>query len=706
MTSEAVTLRHVKNLAVITIDNPPVNALDLNIRRSICAALDRVAQDDSDAVILCGAGRMFSAGADIREFGTSPTSPTLPEVCGRVEASRKPVVALLHGSTLGGALELALSAHYRVATGDAELGLPEVRLGLIPGAGGTQRLPRLIGIGPALQIMLSGDRINVHLALTLGLVDKVVIAEAPLSAAMACIEEILASHACRPTWDAMPTLTEDTATRAALDAARTKLSREGMGLFAPGRIIEAVEASLTMTFEQGLLRERELFRQCVASPQHAALKHAFFAERQAAKTPEATSATPRPIRRVGIVGAGTMGAGIATTVLEAGLPVTLVDRDVDALARATRRVGKIFDGYVTRNRMSSDDKALTFARLTASTSIESLADCDLVIEAVFEDMAAKTAVFAELERICKRNAVLATNTSYLDVNAISGNTSRPADVLGLHFFSPAHAMKLIEIVVPDNASNDAVATSFALAKQLRKIPVRSGVCDGFIGNRILTAYRQSADAMMEDGASPYQIDEAIREFGFPMGPYQMADLAGGDIGWATRKRRAAARDPNARYVQIADRLCERGWFGQKSGRGYYIYPHGERTGQPDPEVETLIAEERLRTGIKPRVFTKEAIVQRYLAAMINEGANVVRDGIARRPLDVDVVLLFGYGFPCYRGGPMKFADMIGVQSILTDINEFSKEDAHFWKPSPLLVELTERGMNFDSLNTLDDMNHA
>jgi 3-hydroxyacyl-CoA dehydrogenase len=393
-----------------------------------------------------------------------------------------------------------------------------------------------------------------------------------------------------------------------------------------------------------------------------------------------------------------MGAGIAVAVLDAGLPVTMIERDDASLARGRAHVEKVYDGLIAKGRMKPEAKAAILARFNGSTSYDALASVDLVIEAVFEEMGVKQAVFAELDRVCKPGAVLATNTSYLDIDAIANSVKRPQDVIGLHFFSPANIMKLLEVVVPSQVSADVVATAFELAKKLRKVPVRAGVCDGFIGNRILAVYRTAADHLMEDGASPYQIDKAVREFGYPMGPYQVVDLAGGDIGWATRKRRAATRDPKARYVQIADRLCERGWFGQKTGRGFYLYPDGARTGTPDPEVESIIRAERERAGIEPRSFSDEEILRRYMAAMINEGANVVHEKIALRPLDVDVTFLYGYGFPRHRGGPMHYADSMGLAKVLADIREFARQDPLFWKPSPLLVDLVERGENFASLN--------
>jgi 3-hydroxyacyl-CoA dehydrogenase len=416
--------------------------------------------------------------------------------------------------------------------------------------------------------------------------------------------------------------------------------------------------------------------------------------------PEAKRAQPRPINSVGVVGGGTMGAGIAVTMLDAGLPVTMVERDDESLARGRANVAKVYDALVVKGRIDPAARERVLARFSGSTSYDALADADLVVEAVFEDMAVKKALFAALERVCKRGAVLATNTSYLDIDQIAASVSRPEDVIGLHFFSPANIMKLLEIVVPAKVAAEVVATGFEVARRLKKVAVRAGVCDGFIGNRILAVYRQAADFMLEDGASPYQIDRAVREFGYPMGPFQVSDLAGGDIGWATRKRCISTRDPRARYVHIADRLCERGWFGQKSGRGWYLYPAGARTGQEDPEVLAIVDEERRKAAVTPRVFTDDEIVRRYLAAMINEGANVVRERIALRPLDVDVTMLNGYGFPRHRGGPMHYADRVGLPKVLADIREFAQEDPLFWKPSPLLVELVERGADFASLNKL------
>lgn len=690
-------------ILVVTIDNPPVNALGVDVRRALVQAIEAAEASPSiAAVLLVGAGRNFIGGADIREFGQPPAAPFLPDVCRRIEACTKPVIAAIHGVALGGGLEVALAAHYRLALADARLGLPEVLLGLLPGAGGTQRTPRLIGARAALDMMLSGRQVGAAEALQLGLVDWVVTdagdATDPLEAGLAYARELVAAHApVRRSGDA-DALADVAAAQAAIDAARSETAKKARGLFSPLKIVDAVQAALDLPLDEGMATERALFMACLDSPQRAGLVHAFFAEREVVKAPETRAARPRPIAAIGIVGGGTMGAGITVAALDAGLPVWMIERDDAALARGRALVEKVYDALVAKGRMTEAAKAATLARYQGSTDYAVLAGVDLVIEAVFEDMAVKQAVFAELDRVCKPGAVLATNTSYLDIDQIAASTARPQDVVGLHFFSPANIMKLLEIVVPAKVAPDVVATAFALAKLLRKTPVRAGVCDGFIGNRILAVYRSAADHMLEDGASPYQIDAAVRAFGYPMGPYQMSDLAGGDIGWATRKRRAPTRDPQARYVQIADRLCERGWFGQKTGRGYYLYADGARSGTPDPEVADIVDAERSRAGVTPRSFTDEEIMRRYMAAMINEGANVVHEGIALRPLDVDVTFVHGYGFPRYRGGPMHYADTIGLDRVLADIRSFAEEDPLFWKASPLLVDLVARGKNFASLN--------
>jgi len=697
--ADVVTRELRGKVLLVTIDHAPVNALSADVRRGLLAAVEAADADSAvEAVLIVGAGRNFIAGADIREFGKPPVPPLLPDVCNRIEACAKPVVAAIHGAALGGGLEVALAAHYRIAVDGAKLGLPEVQLGLLPGAGGTQRTPRLIGAQAALDLILSGRHASAKEALALGLIDRLGASGDILAEGLAYVHELLAANApVRRTRDAGG-LSDRAASLAAVAAARTETAKKSRGLFSPLKIVEAVEAAIEQPFEEGLRIERKLFLECLDSPQRAGLIHAFFAEREVLKAPETRDAKPRALDSIGVVGGGTMGAGIAVAVLDAGLPVTMIERDDASLARGRAHIEKVYDGLIAKGRLTAEKKAAIMTRWSGSTSYDALAQADLVIEAVFEDLDVKKAVFAELDRVCKPGALLATNTSYLDIDAIAASIARPADVIGLHFFSPANIMKLLEVVVPKQVSADGVATAFELAKKLRKTPVRAGVCDGFIGNRVLAVYRAAADALMEDGASPYQIDAAVRAFGFPMGPFQVVDLAGGDIGWAARKRRAATRNPHARYVQIADRLCERGWFGQKTGRGFYLYPEGSRSGTPDAEVEAIIDAERQRAGITPRTFSDDEIMRRYMAAMINEGANVVHERIALRPLDVDVTFLYGYGFPRYRGGPMKYADMVGLPKILADIREFAKQDPLFWKPSPLLVELVERGEDFASLN--------
>ncbi|ART58074.1 3-hydroxyacyl-CoA dehydrogenase [Acidovorax carolinensis] len=696
-----VTTARVGAILVVTVNNPPVNALGVAVRQGLAAAMAAAQADDAVAgVLLVGAGKAFIAGADIREFGKPAMPPSLPEVCRAIEDCTKPVVAVLHGAALGGGLEVALSAHYRLALPAAKLGLPEVSLGLLPGSGGTQRAPRLMGARAATELMLSGKHLSAKAALAAGLVDKLVEGDDALAAGLAYANELLDQKApVRRTRDIA--IAEPSAALADLEVLKAETAKKTRGLFSPLKIIECVQAAVQLPFDEGMARERALFLECLDSPQRAGLIHAFFAEREVVKVPEAKAAAPRAFATIAIIGGGTMGAGITVSALDAGYPVTMIERDAESIARGRANVEKVYSGLVAKGRMTEEAKAAVMARYTGSTSYDDLANVDLVIEAVFEDLEVKKAVFKELDRVCQPGAVLATNTSYLDIDAIAAATRRPQDVIGLHFFSPANIMKLLEIVVPANVSADVVATAFELAKKLKKVPVRAGVCDGFIGNRILAVYKQAADYLMEDGASPYEIDAAVRGFGFAMGPFQVTDLAGGDIGWATRKRRAAARkpgDPKARYVEVADRICERGWFGQKTGRGFYLYPEGARLGQPDPEVLAIVDAERAKKGVTPRQFTADEIMRRYMAAMANEGANVVHEGIALRPLDVDVTFISGYGFPRYRGGPMKWADMYGLPQLLADIEAFAKEDPLFWKPSPLLIRLVQEGKNFDSLN--------
>lgn len=695
--TDVVSLDVEDGIGFITINNPPVNALGQAVRQGIAEGVKAAdANDAVQAVVIIAEGRTFPAGADITEFGKPPLEPFLPVVCQTVEDCSKPVVAAIHGTALGGGFEIALSAHYRIADAKARIGLPEINLGLLPGASGTQRMPRITGAEPALDMMLSGKPSSVSAGRKMGVIDHIVNGDLRAEAKSYATKLIKNGMGVRRTSERRDGFEDTVAYNKAITERRAALAQKARGQLAPFKIVDCVEMAMTTPFAEAMQRERAAFMECLASDQSKGMIHAFFSERQTAKIPEAKVASSRPMNKLAVIGGGTMGAGIAVSVLDSGLPVVMIERDEESLARGRSNVEKVYDRNVAKGRITEDQKATVMAWFEGSTDYGVLADVDLVIEAVFEEMSVKKGVFAQLDAAMKPGAILATNTSYLDINDLAATISRPQDVLGLHFFSPANIMKLLEIVVPDKVSADVVVNGFELAKKLGKIPVRAGVCDGFIGNRMLAVYRRAADYLMEDGASPYEIDAALRAFGYPMGPYQVSDLAGGDIGWATRKRKAPTRHPDERYVEVADRICERGWFGQKTQRGYYVYEG--RKGSEDPEVLAIIDQERQRAGIAPRDFSVEEIQNRYLAAMINEGCNVLAEGIALRPLDIDVTLLYGYGFPRWRGGPMKYADMVGLDVILQRIESYATEDAHFWQASPLLQQLVAEGRTFDDLN--------
>ncbi|MEP2027254.1 MAG: 3-hydroxyacyl-CoA dehydrogenase NAD-binding domain-containing protein [Paracoccaceae bacterium] len=690
--SDVISYELHGDVAVLIARNPPVNALSHAVRQGLAVAMDR-AESEAKAVVIVGDGRTFFAGADISEFGRPPKDPWLPDLCNRIEASPLIVVASLHGTALGGGLEVALSAHYRIAVPSTKVGLPEVHLGILPGAGGTQRLPRLTGAQSALDMITSGRHVGAPEALEFGILDRIAEGD-PLTMGVTYAQSLVDSDAPRrPVRDMSAPAPVD------FDAAHSQALTKGRGQLSPATAVRAVQAACELPFAEGLKRERALFSELMATDQRHGLIHAFFAERAVGKLPELRGISAQNINSVGVVGGGTMGAGIATAALLSGLPVTLIEMSDDAMSAARRRIESNLAGALKREKISQDhyDKLIATA-LKWSTDFATLRDADLVIEAVYEDMPTKLEVFARLDAVCRPGAVLATNTSYLNVAEIALSTSRPEDVIGLHFFSPAHVMKLLEVVVTENTAPDVMATGFALGKMMRKTAVRAGVCEGFIGNRILNAYRTCADHMVLDGASPFQIDLACQEFGFAMGPFAVADLAGLDIAWAMRKRRSSRRDPRERISAFADRLCEAGDFGQKTGKGYYVYADGERVGNPNPEVIPLIEAERAAKGIRPRAFTNSEIMRRYMAAMANEAAKVVGEGIARRPLDVDVVLISGYGFPRYHGGPLKWADLTGLQGLLRDIESYATEDAYYWQPAPLLVKLVQCGRCFDDLN--------
>ncbi|WP_419913430.1 3-hydroxyacyl-CoA dehydrogenase NAD-binding domain-containing protein [Hoeflea sp.] len=688
------------DIAVISIDNPPVNAASHAVRQGLADATEEFANGPARVAVLVGKGRTFIAGADIREFGKPMQEPGLGEVIDAIENLDKPVVCAIHGTALGGGLETALSCHYRVAVKSARVGLPEVHLGLLPGAGGTQRLPRLTGIEAAAEIITSGRHVPAPEALTLGIVDAVDDGDDPLAAGMSFARQVLSENMpVRRTRALDEKVQAARGNQALFDELRASVKKKAKGQLSPQLCLEAVIASAELPFADGLKRERELFMELMASPQREALIHVFFADRQVGKVPELENGTPRPLNQAAVIGGGTMGSGITVSMLFAGMPVTMIERDEESAARGRQNVERILDDGVRRGKFDQAHRdRLANELYSVSSDIASLSQADIVIEAAFENMDVKKDLFRQIDQHAKQGAVLASNTSYLNINEIASVTGRPRDVLGLHFFSPAHVMRLLEIVVADRTDPDVAATGFALAKKLKKVGVRAGVCDGFIGNRILERYLSQAAYMVEDGTSPYDIDKAVLKFGYPMGPNQMGDLAGLDIGYANRKRKREEGWQGRYAADYMDRLAELGRHGQKTGRGFYIYENGSRVGTPDPEVLEIIDQVRSEKGITPKPLDEEAIMRRYMAAMINEGARVVEEGIALRPLDVDITMLYGYGFPRWRGGPLKYADMIGLDKVLADIREFEKDDPEFWKPAKLLVDLVERGENFDSLN--------
>lgn len=640
-----VTIQSEGAIALVEINNPPVNATSQAVRQGLMKAIAQVEYDAAirTAILIC-AGRSFVAGADIREFDKPPVEPHLPDVALALEAATKPWIAAIHGAALGGGLELALSCHYRIATATAKLGLPEVTLGLLPGAGGTVRLPRLIGASQALKMMAGGKPVDAQVAHETGLIDAIVVtdlrAEAIEFAHAHLTDPLPVVLSKRPVPDHDPD---------ALDQQITKIIAKARGQNSPKAVCDAVRTAVLSGATEALAAERKLFLRLKSDPQSKALRHIFFAERAVGKD-LTKRAEPRPLDRIGVIGGGTMGAGIAAASLRAGLRVTLIERDEEALTSGTDHVRKTLAGSLQRGLITQSDHDAFIDALNGSTSYEGLSQSDLIVEAVFEDMEVKRAVFTELNKVAKPQAVLATNTSYLDVAQIAQAVEDSGRVIGLHFFSPAHIMKLLELVIPQGADLSAVATGAAFGKRLGKITVPAGVCDGFIGNRIMSAYRRECDYMIEDGALPVQIDEAMRNFGFPMGVFEMQDLAGLDIAWAMRKRRAGTRPASERYVEIADKLCEAGRLGRKTGRGWYL--HDGKTAQIDPEVTTLIEAEAARKNITRRSFTQDEIMGQILLVMQREGRAILDEGIAASPDDIDVVMVNGYGFPRWRGGPM------------------------------------------------------
>jgi 3-hydroxyacyl-CoA dehydrogenase len=674
------------SVRAVFIDNPPVNGLGAAVRSHLMRELERALADPGvEAIVLAGKGAQFSAGADIREFGKEPPpgTPSLPDVIDAIERSTKPVVAAIHGVAAGGGLELALGCHARVASPEARLGLPEVTLGIIPGAGGTQRLPRLTGIREALGLITEGKLIPAAKAKTLGIIDEVVTGDL-LSAAI----ERAAKTPLRRTSE-LP-LAPDPAAIAEAEKAAVK----SRGFEAPPAAIEAVKAAGS---PEGFRKEREIFLKLLGSTQSKALRHVFFAEREAAKIPDVPKETPtRDVAAAGVVGCGTMGGGIAMSFANAGIPVTIVENDAVALERGLEKIRGLYESSLSKGRLSKDDFEKRLSLLSSSTDFSRLAEADIVVEAVFEEMSVKKDVFGKLDALSKDGAILATNTSSLDVDEIASATSRPGSVIGTHFFSPANVMKLMECVRGAATSKETIASVLKLAKRLDKVAVLVGVCDGFVGNRMLYAYRRQADFLLEDGALPHEVDQALVEFGLPMGPYAMADLAGLDIGWAVRKRQEATRPKHLRYSTIPDRICELGRFGQKTGAGFFRYEKGSRTPVADPEIAALVEGVSRELGIQRRSFSPDEIVERCIYALINEGAKILEEGIALRASDIDLVWIHGYGFPRYRGGPMFFADTVGLAKIHDTVSRFYREQGEWMRPAPLLERLARETGTFQS----------
>ena len=683
-------------VAVVTLNNPPVNGLGHALRSGIVAALDQALADPQvQAIVLTGSARAFSGGADVREFGTPKAGqePTLPRVIRALDGATKPVVAAIAGVCLGGGLELALGCHYRVALPDASLGLPEVKLGLLPGAGGTQRLPRLIGLEPALNMIVSGQPVPanafagtplVHALIEGDLVEGAVAFAAQVAARGEPLPRARDLKVKQPNADAF------------LQFARNTVAAASKPFPAPLQCVEAVAASLK-PFDEGLQTERTLFQALMQTPESRALRHVFQAERAAAKVPGLPEGTVlRPIARVGVIGAGTMGGGITMNFLNAGIPVVLLEMKQEALDRGLATIRKNYENSMKKGKLKPEQVEQRMGLITPTLEYAALKDADLIVEAVFEEMGVKEAVFRQLDAVAKPGAILASNTSYLDIDRIATFTQRPQDVIGLHFFSPANVMRLLEIVRGAQTAPDVLATSLQLAKQIKKVAVVSGVCDGFIGNRMLARYGAAAQGLINAGALPQQIDGALQKFGLAMGPFRMGDLAGLDIGWATRKRKAVEAGVEMKPI-VADKLCEAGRFGQKTGAGWYRYEAGNRTPLPDSVTEQLIADYRAAHGITPRKISDEEIVERCIFALVNEGARILEEGIAARASDIDLVYLNGYGFPLHRGGPMLYADTVGLPQVVRSLRRFAAEPGAdgSWQPAPLLVRLAEEGRSFN-----------
>ncbi|MFH0343798.1 MAG: 3-hydroxyacyl-CoA dehydrogenase NAD-binding domain-containing protein [Chromatiales bacterium] len=683
-------------IAVIALNNPPVNSLGHALRAGIVQGLDKAARDPLvKALVLIGAAKVFSGGADLRELNTPKSSarPMLSEINDAQDRFSKPMVGAIGGFALGGGLELALGCHYRVAAPNAQFALPEVKLGILPGSGGTQRLPRAIPTAEALDMMVSGRRIGGAKARVLGLVDELTDGDL-FEGALAYAKKLVAEgKGPRRLRDQSAKFDGDAAGFFA--AARERVSKELGGYPAPLEIVACVEAAVTKPFDEGISSEHERFEFLVNTPESQALRHVFFAEREAAKIPDVSEATAvREIKRAAIVGAGTMGGGIAMALVNAGIPVTLIETSQEALDRGLRAIEKNYAASVSKGRLTQWQMDTCMGLIKPSIALDDAAEVDIVIEAVFERMDIKQEIFRKLDAIARRGAILATNTSTLDVDAIARVTKRPQDVIGTHFFSPANVMRLLEVVRCAKTAQDVLATVMKLGKTIGKVPIVSGVCDGFIGNRTLEKYLQQAMFLLDDGATPAQVDNALEGWGLKMGPFAMYDMAGNDIFWEIRKRQYRER-PDMVYSLLGDRICEQGWFGQKTGRGWYCYEAGNRRPIPDPAVGALIAEYRKEIGAAPRAVSDQEIVERCVYALVNEAAFILEEGIALRASDIDVVYLTGYGFPPWRGGPMFYASRVGLPQVVDAIERFQKGyEGNQWKLAPLLGRLAVQGETF------------
>ena len=690
-------------IALMTVDNPPVNPLSSGVRAGLVEGIDRALADDAiSAIVLTGAGRAFIAGADISEFGGASEGPGLHDCLNAMDASAKPIVAAINGTAFGGGLEVALCCHYRVISPAAQVGLPEVKLGLLPGAGGTQRLPRLVGAEKALEFMLSGDGIPGPQAMNLGIVDAVAdgdIVEAGISFAENLVSQ---GSPIRRIRDEEDRLVADREHPEIFERARQDAARKMRKRFAPEMIIQCVEAAVNLgDFDAGMKVEAENCGQCLKHPQREALIHMFFSEREVAKIPDVPKDTPSlDINQAAVIGCGTMGGGISMCFLNVGIPVTVLELDEEALQRGIGVIRRNYEIQVKRGRMSAEEVESRMQLLTGTTRYEDLGQADVIIEAVYENIDVKVETFEKMEAVAKPGAILASNTSGLDIDRMAAATSRPQSVIGLHFFSPANVMKLLEVVRGEATSKETIATAMKLGKSLRKVAVLSGNAPGFIGNRMLAGYTRQAGEIILQGATPYQVDNVMLNFGMPMGPFQMNDLVGLDLGWRARKLAGMQPEDVPITARVADKLCEKERFGQKTNRGYYIYPEGSRAGQADPEVVEIVEQTSQELGITRREIDDEEVLKRCLYPLINEGARILEDGIAIRPCDIDVVYINGYGFPEVTGGPMFWADQQGLDNILADIRKFDAEyGGEAWKPAPLLERLVAEGRNFASLQS-------